>query len=511
MTKKREENNRNIRLRFAPSPTGSFHIGSARTALFNYLYAQKMRGVLILRIEDTDKERSGKIHEEDIMRSLLWLGITWEEGVFEDGERGDYGPYRQSERGDIYKRYVKKLIEDNKAYYCFCAKEKLDKERKESEKKKIAPKYSGACRNLPIKEQNKKIEKGEGHVIRLRLPENEIIKFDDQIRGNVSFSSKELGGDFVIAKENFYPLYNFACVIDDYEMKITHVMRGEDHISNTPKQIAIQKALNIKIPEYAHLPLILGTDKSKLSKRHGAVSLFEYREKGYLPEALINFISFLGWNPGGDREIYSKEEIIERFSLSRCQKSGAVFNIDKLTSINGYYIRNMELERLTRISIPYLISEKLIAEKGGDKYHLPKRNEEISIDEIKKIVSLYQERIKILSEVAVITDYFFVEKLDYEPDLFLWKDATFEDTIKQLENCIEVVKSIKKWELDTIKDYLVREASRNDNKGLFLWPVRVALSGKKASAGPFEIIWVMGREMAIKRLKTAIEVLKKVK
>ncbi len=508
MNKKSEEK---IRLRFAPSPTGSFHIGSARTALFNYLYAQKKKGVLVLRIEDTDRERSKKIYEEDIMRSLSWLGMTWEEGVFEDEERGDYGPYRQSERGDIYKRYLMKMIEEERAYYCFCSKEELEKEREESEKNKIAHKYSGTCRNLPIKEQNKRIKDGERYVIRIRLPENEIIKFDDQIRGSVSFSSGELGGDFVIGKENFFPLYNFACVVDDYEMKITHVIRGEDHISNTPKQIAIQQALGIEIPEYAHLPLILGNDKSKLSKRHGSVSLFEYKEKGYLPEALINFISFLGWNPGGEREIYSKEEIIEKFSFSRCQKSGAVFNIDKLTSINGYYIRNMELEKLTEIVVPYLISEKLITKKGEGEYYAPQRDEDINFRKIKDIISLYQERIKLLSEVPLLTDYFFIKKLDYDPKLLLWKEASPEDTIRQLQNCISLVESIKRWDLETIKEGLIREADKNDNKGVFLWPARVALSGKKASAGPFEIIWVMGPEMTIERLRMAIESLKGIK
>lgn len=512
---------KNIRVRFAPSPTGYFHIGSARASFFNFLYAKRNNGTFVLRIEDTDKERSKKEYENDIMRSLKWLGINWDEGVVEEGEikkeKGEYGPYRQSEREGSYEKYILQLIEEKKAYYCFCDKEILEKTKEKQRENKETLHYNGKCFSLSEEEVKKMLEEKKRFTIRLHLPENETIEFIDSIRGKVTFNSKDIGGDFVIAKDDFSPLYNFACVIDDYEMKITDVIRGEDHISNTPKQILIQRALGIPSPRYAHLPLILGTDKSKLSKRHGAVSLYEYKNEGYLPEALINFIAFLGWNPGDEKEIYSLNELVEKFSLERCQKSGAVFDIKKLDYLNGLYIRKMDINVLAKMCLPYLIDANLLSvdgEKTGDLSLKPiykingKEKELVTLEHLALVVSLYQERLKKLSEIIELVDYFFLENINYEKELLFWKDAKEKETEASLKKTIEVLSKIEKWEKGEIENALMELANKEENRGLVLWPVRVALSGKKASAGPFDIAWVLGLETTIKRLKMAKNKLK---
>ena len=308
------------RVRIAPSPTGPFHIGTARTALFNYLFAKKYNGIFILRMEDTDIERSKKEWEEDIIEGLKWLGLMWDEGPLPDGEGyiGNYGPYRQSERQEIYKKYIQKLLDEGKAYYCFCSPEELEAKRQYFMSIGQPPRYNGKCRNLSEKEVKEYLEAKKPYVIRFKNPNKKVV-FDDLIHGKIESDSSEFG-DIVIAKDQTTPLYNLAAVIDDFEMKITHVIRGEDHIPNTPKQILLYEALELKPPKFAHLPLILGPDRSKLSKRHGAVALREYRKEGFLPEALINFMAFLGWNPGKEREIYSLNSLIKEFSLARCQK-----------------------------------------------------------------------------------------------------------------------------------------------------------------------------------------------
>jgi glutamyl-tRNA synthetase len=344
-----------IRVRIAPAPTGYMHIGTARTALFNYLFAKKHEGTFILRIEDTDVEKSKKEFEKDIMENLKWLGIEWDEGP---DIGGDFGPYRQSERRGIYEKYLKKLLEEKKAYFCFCTKEELEAEKQFQLSIGQPPKYSGKCANLADEKVKEFLAKRKPFVIRFKVPIKKV-EFDDLIRGHLEFDSSLLG-DIIIAKDFKKPLYNFSCVIDDYEMKISHVIRGEDHLSNTPKQILIQEAFGFPQPKYAHLPLILGPDRSKLSKRHGAISIFEYRKQGYLPEALINFMAFLGWHPGTERYIYSMAALIKDFSLERIQKAGAVFNIKRLDFLNGFYIRQRSIEKLTQECLPYLIKSGLI-------------------------------------------------------------------------------------------------------------------------------------------------------
>jgi len=453
--------NSKIRVRFAPSPTGLFHVGSARTTLFNYLFAKKNQGSFILRIEDTDKERSKKEFEKDIMDGLEWLGLQWDE------------LYYQSKRTKIYDKYLKQLLDSGGAY-----------------KKNI----------IWFKNPNKK------------------VVFNDLIRGRIETDSSVLG-DFSLAKDLETPLYNFAAVIDDHEMEITHVIRGEDHISNTPKQILIYEALGWKSPQFAHLPLILGPDKSKLSKRHGAVSLRDYKEQGYLSEAMVNFMALLGWNPGNDREIFSLDELIEEFSLQKIQKGGAVFNIEKLNWFNGHYIRQKPIDELILICIPYLIETKLIKPVfsskqyppayGGyvleQKYFITKTKEEISGEKLKKIISLERERIKSLSEVGDLTEFFFREP-KYKVDLLKWKNMTRKEIVESLNLSLSILCDIKDedFKIEKLREILMKKAEESEDRGKLLWPLRVALSGRDKSPGPFEIAEILGKEKTLERTKKAI-------
>ncbi len=514
----------NIRTRFAPSPTGFFHIGSARTALFNYLFSEKEKGSFVLRIEDTDKERSEKKYEKDILNSLKWLGLDWNEGP----EKGKFGPYRQSLRGNIYKKYLENLLNEKKAYYCFCSKEELEAKKQEQMSRGLPPKYNGKCAKLSEKEVEENLKNGKEYIIRFKVPA-EKIKIEDLIRGKVEFDAG-LIGDIAIAKNLENPLYNFAAVVDDYEMKISHVIRGEDHLSNTPKQMALQKALGFPHLKYAHLPLILGPDKSKLSKRHGAASLLEYREKGYLPEAIVNFLAFLGWNPGTEREVYSLASLVKDFSLDKVQKSGAVFNLKKLDFLNSYYIRQKSLDKVTKLCIPYLISEELIIpefetqeripsltgyfgrEIVQESYIIKETKEKISFNKIKNIISLYKERMVTLSEAPDLTRFFFTDELSYKKDLLKWKDMSDGELQTSLDRNKELLSKIDNWDKGELEEVIAKEAKNfalklkgSENRGYLLWPLRVALTGQEASAGPFEIAEVLGKEKTLKRVEKALK------
>ncbi len=319
-----------IKVRFAPSPTGPLHIGGARSALFNYLYAANVQGDLVLRIEDTDLDRSKPEYEQEIIESLLWLGIKWDEGI-EVG--GDNGPYRQTERMGIYQEYAQHLLDSGGAYHCFCTEEELEQERQELIAQGETPRYLGRCRHLSPDQKAEKMEQGIKPTIRFAVPANKIYLVDDMVRGRVSFDSSIIG-DFIIIKSDGLPTYNFAVVIDDVLMGITHVIRAEEHLSNTPRQLMIYDALNFKTPAFAHISLILGSDRQKMSKRHGATSLIQYREMGYLPEAMFNFLALMGWSPEGEEQLLSPSDIVSAFSLDRVAKSPAVFDLDKLNWIN---------------------------------------------------------------------------------------------------------------------------------------------------------------------------------
>lgn len=466
-----------IRVRIAPSPTGFLHVGTARAALFNYLFAKHEGGKFILRIEDTDLERSKKEYEKDIIDGLKWLGILWDEG-----------PIRQSDRTENYTKYLKKLLDEDKAYYCFCSEEELEAVRQDQMARGEAAVYNGKCRNLSKDEVEKRLAKKEPAIIRFKTPQQKVI-FHDLVRDKVEFDSS-LIGDFSIAKDLKTPLYNFAVVIDDYDMQISHVIRGEDHIPNTPKQILLQEALGFPQPKYVHLPLILGPDKSKLSKRHAATSVNLYRQEGYLSEAMINFMAFLGWNPGTEREIYSLDSLAKEFTLEKVQKGGAIFNIKRLDYLNGFYIRQKSVEKLTELCLPYL----------------PKAPKEY----LEKIVGLHQERLKKLSEITELTDFFFTDKLSYQKELLSWKDTDEKETYFSIDKSEKILSEINenKWTRENLDKILMASAEATGDRGLVLWPLRVALTGKKASAGPIDIAYVLGKEKTLKRLKEAKELLK---
>lgn len=519
-----------IRVRYAPSPTGSLHIGGARTALFNHLFARKYGGVFVLRIEDTDTERSKSEFTKDIIESLQWLGILWDEGpnpLFSKEEQngeylGNFGPYKQSERIRIYEKYLEKLLAEDKAYHCFCAPEELKAMKDYQIRNGQIPRYTGKCRQIGKEETAKKISEGRPAVIRFKnTPQN--VKFRDLIRGDLEFDA-DLIGDFSLAKKRgnaILPLYNFAAVCDDFEMQISHVIRGEDHLPNTPKQILLQKALNLYQPEYAHLPLILGTDRSKLSKRHGSFAVADYKKAGYLPEALINFIVFLGWNPDSEREIFSLSDLIHNFSLEKIQKSGAVFNTKKLDFLNGYYIRRKTLEQLTEMCIPFLIANGLIepvftaeqyppaygAQILIQSYKIKGTEEPLNVNTLQQIIALYQERMKKLSEVGELVDFFFQSKLVYEKKLLFWKDMSDKDLKSSLDESIKLLSQIEEgqWNVSFLEPALLKKSEEMGDRGKLLWPLRVALTGKESSAPPFAIAAILGKDKTLKRLKEALE------
>jgi glutamyl-tRNA synthetase len=488
-----------VRVRIAPSPTGAMHIGTARTALFNYLFAKQHGGSFIMRIEDTDKERSKQEWTDEILEQLKWLGIEWDEGP---DIGGAFGPYKQTQRIDIYKKYLEQLFEQHKAYYCFCTPEILEAKRQDQLGRGLAPKYDGTCAHLPKEEVEKNMAEKKPSVIRFRV-ENKTVKFTDMIRGEV-MSDMSLLGDIVIAKNLQEPLFHFAVVVDDALMEISHVIRGEDHISNTSRQILIQEALDFDTPTYAHLPLLLNTDRSKMSKRKGDVSVTSYRKSGYLPEALINFLTLLGWNPGTDREIFSLQQLVKEFNIEKVQKGGAIFNIVKLDSINSYYIKEVPIKIITELCMPYLHEAGLLKAGQTSEYSL------------EKIVDISRPRMKKLSEIVEFADFFFSDELTYDLNLLTWKGVGKSETIDALQTAKNILDGITKWDLKTLETALfaATEAFNKEkdypekNKGYLLWPMRVALSGKEFSPSPFEIADILGKEKTIQRIERALAKLK---
>ena len=495
---KKKQEIKKIRVRIAPSPTGPAHIGTARTALFNYLFAKKNNGKFVLRIEDTDKERSEQKWTDEVIEQLKWLGINWDEGPDIDG---DFGPYKQSQRLDIYKKYLEKLFEENKVYYCFCSEEELEAKRQEHLSRGLAPKYDGTCAHLSKEIVEKNLADGKQSVVRFRV-ENKKVKFKDLIRGDVEFDAGLLG-DVVVAKNLETPLYHFAVVIDDFEMQISHVIRGEEHLSNTPRQILLQEALGFYQPIYAHLPLMLNVDKSKMSKRQGDVAISDYHNNGYLPEALINFMVLLGWNPGTEREIFSLSQLVKEFSIEKVQKAGAVFNIQRLDFLNGFYIREKAIEKLTKLCVPYLKQSGLLVEG------------QVSESKLEKIIEVSKTRMKKLSDISELSDFFFKDKLIYDKDLLQWQKVGDEATKESLLFCEKKISENKKWELKELENELFSASEKfnlekgypEKNKGYLLWPLRVALSGKQFSPSPFEIADILGKEKTLKRIAEAIKML----
>ncbi len=499
-----------IRVRLCPSPTGLLHIGTARAALFNVLFARHNNGEVVFRMEDTDKERSTRESEKDIIDGLKWLGIAWDEGM-EIG--GPHAPYRQSERNDIYTPYIQKLLDQGNVYHCFCTAEALDEERKQATEDKRPSIYPGTCAKLTSEEVKERLDRSTPSTLRFRVG-TKVIQFHDLIRGDVEFDTA-LIGDIIIAKDIKTPLYHLAVVIDDHEMAVTHVIRGEDHISNTPKQILLIQALGFEIPEYAHLPLILNADKTKMSKRKNKVSLNEYRREGYLPEAIINFLGLLGWNPGTEQEMFTFDELVQQFTIERVQKSGAVFNLEKLQWINAQYIHALSREELMRRTIPFLIDQGYLQSPKGDmieapEYIITKSGESIGRDTLAGYIALEQERAKILSEIPPAIAFCFANELMYNPALLSWKETPVDGTRDMLEWANLILKDIPddSFTATKLEEVLKEAISQKELKnGMVLWPLRIALSGQQNSPGPFEIAQALGKEKTLHRIEHAIALL----
>ncbi len=484
---------RDIKVRLAPSPTGKLHIGTARTGLFNYLFAKANDGKYIIRIEDTDKDRSEKKYESEILEGLKWLGLAW------DGE-----PVRQSGRmkEGKYSKYLEKLIKAGYAYPCYCSKEELKEERERQRSRGVPPKYSGKCKDLS-KEEIIELEKKKDVKPTYRLNVAKVaeekklgkeLKFKDLIRGEISF---EVGliGDFILAKEDGTPLYQFAVVVDDYEMEISHVIRGEDHISNTFNQLLLYRALEFKEPKFAHLPLILDQDRAKLSKRDGnVVSIEEFRKLGYLPEALTNYMALLGWGiKDKEDEIFSLEEASKQFRLSDVSSSGAIFETEKLDYINGYYIRKKSNQDLLDL---------LILEGFVDKDDVEDKDKYLGV------IALVKDRMKILSEFNELSRYFFT-KPGYSPELLVFRKSDKERTIKGLQVAIETLSDMSEEDfkdIEKINTKLAKAVEEADlSNGDLFWPVRAALSGREASPSPSELLSALGKEESVERLVAGLE------
>ena len=486
-----------IKTRFAPSPTGYLHVGGLRTALYSYLFAKKHGGTFLLRIEDTDRERYVADGVSNILKSLCWAGVTPEEGVVQDvngviSDKGENGPYTQSERLGIYAEHAQKLLDAGHAYYCFCTSERLEKLRADQQARKMPTGYDGLCAKLNPSEAKQRAESGEKHVVRLKMDKHGETMFTDLIRGEVRFKN-ELVDDQVLIKSDGFPTYHFAVVVDDHLMGITHIIRGEEWISSVPKHVQLYKYFGWEVPAMAHLPLLLNPDKSKLSKRQGDVAVEDYRKKGYLPEALINFVAFLGWNPGTEKEMYTMDELIADFDLAKVGNTGAVFNIEKLNWFNKQYIKNLSNTELAEQAKPWL-------EEAGIKH-----------DELlEKAVGLERERIVTLAELPEAVKFVFTLP-EYSADLLIWKKSTQEELVRTLPALISFVEDLDEtqWNKQLLEEKTKAWiAEQGFSAGSVLWPMRVALSGQENSPGPFEIAEVLGKKEALHRLGIAVQKIK---
>lgn len=485
-----------VRVRYAPSPTGHLHIGNARTALFNYLYARHHDGKFIVRTEDTDQKRNVEGGEESQFSYLKWLGIKWDEGADIGGE---YGPYRQLERLDIYKKYVDELLDRGLAYKCYVTEEELEKEREEQKANGQVPKYSGVHRDLTPEQQEKFEAEGRQPSIRFRVPENKTYKFNDIVRDEISFESSDFG-DWVIVKKNGIPTYNFAVAIDDHLMEISHILRGEEHISNTPKQLMIYEAFGWEAPEFGHMTLILNENRKKLSKRDEHILQFieQYKNLGYLPEAMFNFISLLGWSPVGEEEIFSKDEIIKIFDPNRLSTSAAIFDPQKLKWMNNQYIKSEDAGRIEKLTLPHLI-------QAGK---LPENMEDSRRDWAAELIALYKDQLNYGAEIVELTELFFQEEIAYDEEaMAVLQDEQVPEVLKAFS---EQLSALEAFEPDTIKGAIKSTQKQTGQKGKKLFmPIRVATTG--ATHGPElpNSIHLLGETVVQNRLRAAIEQLTK--
>lgn len=478
-----------VRVRYAPSPTGHLHIGNARTALFNYLFARNQNGKFIIRIEDTDQKRNIEGGEESQLRYLKWLGIEWDESIDVGGE---YGPYRQSERTEIYQKYTEELLEKGLAYHCYCTSEELEKEREEQQANSQMPRYSGKCRNLTAEQRAELEAEGREPSIRFRVPSNKEIKWNDIVKDEVSFESEGIG-DFVIVKKDGTPTYNYAVAIDDYLMKMTHVLRGDDHISNTPKQILVYEALGWTPPVFGHMTLIVNENRRKLSKRDESIIQFieQYKELGYLPEALFNFITMLGWSPVGEEEIFSKEQFIEIFDPARLSKSPALFDTSKLRWMNNQYMKQLDLDEVVALSVPHLVKAGKVEET---------RDAETE-QWVRDLVALYQEQMSFGAEIVELTEMFFKKEIDYSEEA---KAVLAEEQVPEvLKAFAEEISSLEEFSADEIKaaTKAVQKATGQKGKKLFM-PIRVATTGETHGPELPKAISLLGKETVLGRLES---------
>ncbi|MEV5026477.1 glutamate--tRNA ligase [Paenibacillus sp. LPE1-1-1.1] len=478
-----------VRVRYAPSPTGHLHIGNARTALFNYLYARNQGGKFIIRIEDTDVKRNVAGGEESQLKYLKWLGIDWDESI---DIGGGYGPYRQTERLDIYKKYWQELLDRGLAYRCYCSEEELEQEREEQTERGETPRYSGRHRDLT--EEQRQAFEAEGRVpsIRFRVPEGRTYAFDDIVKGSISFDTAEMG-DFVIVKKDGIPTYNFAVVLDDYLMKISHVLRGEDHISNTPRQLMIYEALGWEPPQFGHMTLIVNEQRKKLSKRDESIIQFisQYDDLGYLPEAMFNFITLLGWSPEGEQEIFTREELVSVFNPERLSKSPAVFDTQKLSWMNNEYLKKADLERVVDLCLPHL---QRAGRTAGD---LDAEGRAWVTD----LVALHQDKLRSASDIVPMTELFFRDTVeDEEEAVAVLAEEQVPTVLQAFLTLVEAGET--PFQVDGIKEMIkaVQKETGFKGKQLFM-PIRAALTGQTHGPDLNQSLALLGKEKVIKRLR----------
>ncbi len=480
-----------IRVRYAPSPTGHLHIGNARTALFNYLFARSQGGKFIIRIEDTDQKRNIAGGEESQLKYLKWLGMDWDESVDVGGE---YGPYRQSERNDIYSVYYNELLEKELAYKCYCTEEELEAEREAQIARGEMPRYSGKCRHLTKEDREKLESEGRKPSIRFKVQQGRVYTFNDIVKDEVSFESDGIG-DFVIVKKDGIPTYNFAVALDDHLMEISHVLRGDDHISNTPKQLMIYEAFNWEPPVFGHMTLIVNESRKKLSKRDESIIQFieQYEELGYLPEALFNFIAMLGWSPKGEEEIFSKEEFIKIFDADRLSKSPALFDKQKLTWMNNQYMKKLDLDKVVELSLPHLVKAGLVDKdlSGAD------------LEWVRNLIALYQEQMSYGAEIVELSELFFKEEIEYNEEA---KEIISEEQVPEvLKTFLEEVESLEVFEAAEIKTAIKNVQKRTGIKGKKLFmPIRVAVTGQAHGPELPNSIELLGKEKIKRRIEDII-------
>ena len=483
-----------VRVRYAPSPTGHLHIGNARTALFNYLFARHHDGDFIIRIEDTDQKRNIEDGEKSQLDNLAWLNIDWDESP---AKPGAYGPYRQSERKDIYQPLVDQLLASNLAYKCYCTEEELEAERESQRSRGQIPRYNGKCAHLTPEQQAAKEAEGITPVVRFRVPKGEEYTFDDIVKGNITFESDSVGGDFVILKRDGMPTYNFAVAVDDHLMKITHVLRGDDHIANTPKQLMIYEAFGWTPPRFGHMTLIINTETGKkLSKRDETILQFieQYRELGYLPEAMFNFISLLGWSPVGEEEIFSQEELIKIFDADRLGKSPAAFDNKKLEWISNQYMKQLDRKTMAEMALPYLIEAGLVEEN-------PTAEKQAWVEEL---VSLYQPQMSYAKEIVELSSLFFNDTLSFDESA---KEVLSDEQVPEVLEAFKTqLKELEEFDVPTIKKAIkaVQKETGAKGKKLFM-PIRVAVSGQMHGPELAETILLLGKEQATEHINLALK------